>query len=139
MLLLLVLLLLLLLVVMVVVLLLVLLVLLLLLLLLLLLVVVVADEAFGLLTLPPAGGRGNKEDVERGEGDAWKDVIEGRDKVTALQRPTARRSDLRVCVPVSLVSGGRGLLLRAQDGPLLEASMVGPALHSGGVIRRCGV
>ena len=133
MLLLLVLLLLLLLVVMVVVLLLVLLVLL------LLLVVVVADEAFGLLTLPPAGGRGNKEDVERGEGDAWKDVIEGRDKVTALQRPTARRSDLRVCVPVSLVSGGRGLLLRAQDGPLLEASMVGPALHSGGVIRRCGV
>ena len=83
----------------------------LLLLLLLLLLPLLADESFGLLTLPPASGRGNDEDVEGEQGDAWKDAVEGRDEDAALQILTARRSDLRVCVLVPLVSGVRSLLL----------------------------
>ena len=50
----------------------------LLLLLLLLLLPPLADEAICLLTLPPASGRGNDEDVEGEQGDAWKDAVEGR-------------------------------------------------------------
>ena len=82
-------------------------------LLLLLLLLLLADEAFGLLTLPPASGRGNDEDVKKEEGDAWKDAVGGRDEDAALQKLTARRSDLNVCVCmlVPLVSDVKSLLL----------------------------
>ena len=96
-----------------------------LLLLLLSLLLLLADEAFASMMLPPAGGRGNDKNVETEEGDAWKDAVDGRNEDAAWQNLTARRSDLRVCVLVPLVSGGGGLLFEAQDGALLEASMAG--------------
>jgi hypothetical protein len=74
-------------------------------------VVVVVVVVVLLLLLPPASGRGSEEDVGREEGDAWKDTVEGGNEDVALQRLTARRSDLRVCALVCLVSRGRGLLL----------------------------
>jgi len=78
---------------------------------LLLLLLLLAGEACGLLTLPPASGRVDDEDVEGEQGDAWKDAVEGRNEYAALPKVTARRSDLRVCVLVPLVSGVRSLLL----------------------------
>ena len=77
-------------------------------LLLLLLLLLLADEAFGLLTLPPASGRGNDEDVKGEEEGACEIAIEARSEDAPLM---ARRSDLNVCVLVPLVPGVKSLLL----------------------------
>ena len=87
---------------------------------LLVLVLVLADEAFCLLTLPPASGRGDEEDGEREQGDAWRDAVEGRDEDAALQKLTARRSDLKVCMLVPLRGRGREVRGRGREGQRLD-------------------
>ncbi len=95
--------------------------------LLVLLVLVLANEASGLLTLPPASGRGDEEDVEREQGDAWKDAVEGRDEDAALQKLTARRSDVKVCMLVPL--RGRGREGQRLDGVATLDKSIEGAMH----------